>query len=178
MKLGHWVAAIDPGTSESAFLLLDTKEMRVRTCSFASNEKILNEVYVLADASMEATQPGALVIERMENFGNIVGRDILETAEWSGRFYQNYWTHSGGHEPHWLPRRQVKMHLCGTMRATDAHVRQALLDIWGDRKRALGKKSAPGPLYGVAGHLWSALALAVTYHQCRGLAAVPKLRTA
>ena len=173
----RWVAAIDPGTTESALLVYDPVEQRVKRSLFASNDQILNEVYRLADASLESTQPGALVIERMENYGNIVGRDILETAEWSGRFFQQFWVHSGGQEPHWLPRRQVKMHLCGTMRATDAHVRQALLDIWGDRKRALGKKSQPGPLFGVAGHLWSALALAVTYHQCRGLTAVPRLAT-
>jgi len=56
-------------------------------------------------------------------------------------------------------RRDVKMHLCGSARAKDANIRQALLDRLGP----VGTKKAPGPLYGVKSHIWAALAVAVTY---------------
>jgi hypothetical protein len=42
------------------------------------------------------------------------------------------------------------------MRAKDANIRQALIDKLG----AVGTKKAPGPLYGISGHLWAALAVA------------------
>ncbi|HET6477318.1 MAG TPA: hypothetical protein VFH93_14740 [Thermoleophilia bacterium] len=44
----------------------------------------------------------------------------------------------------------------------DANIRQALLDRFGG-PAAVGRKAAPGPLYGIARDVWSALAIAVTY---------------
>jgi hypothetical protein len=46
--------------------------------------------------------------------------------------------------------------------ANDAAVRDALLQLWGGKVEAMGSKKAPGPLYGMASHRWSALAVAVT----------------
>ncbi|MBV8782506.1 MAG: hypothetical protein JO353_14005, partial [Phycisphaerae bacterium] len=49
-------------------------------------------------------------------------------------------------------------------RAKDGNIRQALIDRFGPTKeRAIGKKKSPGPLYGMSGDCWSALAVAVTY---------------
>jgi hypothetical protein len=48
------------------------------------------------------------------------------------------------------------------MRAKDPNVRQALLDKIGP----VGTKKNPGPLYGVSGHGWSALAVAVYASEC------------
>jgi hypothetical protein len=56
----------------------------------------------------------------------------------------------------------VKLHLCGSSRAKDPNVRTALLDRFGGAG-AKGTKAAPGPLYGIAADLWSALAIAVTW---------------
>jgi len=55
----------------------------------------------------------------------------------------------------------VKLHLCGSARAKDTNIRQALIDRYGG-SAAIGKKAAPGPLYGVSKDVWSALAVAVT----------------
>ena len=45
----------------------------------------------------------------------------------------------------------------------DANIRQALIDRYGPGKdRAIGRKLSPGPLYGLSGDCWSALAVAVT----------------
>ena len=57
------------------------------------------------------------------------------------------------------------------MRAKDANVRAALIDRFGPSKRkAIGLKATPGPLYGVHSHMWSALAVAVTYGDRRDAA--------
>lgn len=53
-------------------------------------------------------------------------------------------------------RRDIKIHLCGTVKAKDGNIRQALIDKHG----APGTKKSKGPTYGVSGHLWAALAVA------------------
>lgn len=96
-----------------------------------------------------------MVIEQMACYGMAVGKEVFDTVFWSGRFAQAY----GG--CHLLkPRGEVKMHLCHSMRAKDANIRQALIDRFGP----VGTKNNPGVLYGIKSHLWSALALAVTVH--------------
>jgi hypothetical protein len=63
-------------------------------------------------------------------------------------------------------RRDVKLRLCGTVKAKDANVRQALIDMFpktgGGKIPQIGTKAQPGPLYGVASHAWAAVAVAVT----------------
>jgi hypothetical protein len=49
------------------------------------------------------------------------------------------------------------------MKAKDANIRQALIDIYGGNDKAIGNKKTPGPLYGIKGDLWAALAVAVTF---------------
>jgi hypothetical protein len=106
-----------------------------------------------------AAQPAILVIEQIEGMGMAVGREVFETVCWAGRFCEAWEAH--GWPVVWLTRRAVKLHLCGTSRAKDTNVRQALLDRYGGK--AATKKG--GPLYGMKSHLWSALALAVTYRE-------------
>ena len=64
-------------------------------------------------------------------------------------------------------REDVKLHLCGSPRAKDANIRQALIDRWGGKAEAVGTVKKPGPLYGVKSHAWSALAVAVTALETR-----------
>ena len=61
-----------------------------------------------------------------------------------------------------LPRRAVKLALCGDSRAKDANIRQELIDRFGG-SAAIGRKAAPGLLYGISRDASSALAIAVTY---------------
>jgi len=89
------------------------------------------------------------------SYGMPVGREVFETVRWIGRFQQAW------HKPEevrLIYRRDVKLHLCGSMRAKDPHVWQALIDKLGP----VGTKASPGPLYGVKSHARSALAVAVT----------------
>jgi len=62
-----------------------------------------------------------------------------------------------------ISRKDVKLHLCGTLQKIgDKQIREALIERFGPgEKAAKGLKKQPGPLYGVAGHYWAALAVAV-----------------
>jgi hypothetical protein len=87
-----------------------------------------------------------------------VGREVFETCVWIGRFVQAW-----GAKHAMVYRSEVKSHLCHSAKAKDSNVRTALIDRWGGKVKAIGNKRAPGPLYGIAGDEWSALAVAVTY---------------
>lgn len=83
------------------------------------------------------------------------GPHVLLTQRWSGRMEQACYT--SGTPCHFLPRLDVKMHLANG-RAKDPQIRAALIDRFG------GTYKKPGPaLKGIAGHAWSALAVAVTW---------------
>lgn len=106
----------------------------------------------------DANLVDALAIEMIASYGMPVGREVFETCVWIGRFIEAW----GG--PYTLVyRKDVKLHLCGQPRAKDSNIRQALIDRYGGKDRAVGKKATPGPLYGVSADVWSALAIAVTF---------------
>lgn len=144
------ILAIDPGPETSAWLLWDGRaEQFGGECP---NEKLLETIHVglLYDV---------LVIEKVACMGMAVGAEVFETVFWSGRFAQ---VAEADRKPwHRLTRGQIKMHLCGSMQAKDANIRQALIDKLGKP----GVKKQPGPTYGVSGHLWAALAVAITWQE-------------
>ena len=118
------------------------------------NETLRRAFYVGSFAPL-----ASVVIEKVEGFGMAVGAEVFETVFWSGRFAE------AAHPlpVHRIGRKAVKLHLCGTHRAKDSNVRQALIDRYGGKDTAIGRKASPGPLYGVSGDVWAALAVAVTF---------------
>jgi hypothetical protein len=145
---------LDPGTSQSALVILDGN--RILDHLLDSNEVVLG--YLEKCETPEIP----LVIEQMASMGMAVGQEVFATVFWSGRFAQAY-----GYQFFQLPRVQVKRHLCGTHRATDTNVRAALLDLWGGKEKAIGRKASPGPLHGIHSHLFSALGIARTWYDTR-----------
>jgi hypothetical protein len=104
-----------------------------------------------------------IAIEMIASYGMAVGREIFETCVWIGRFMQAW---RNPKAVRLIYRRDVKLRLCGTVKAKDANVRQALIDMFpktgGGKIPQIGTKAQPGPLYGVASHAWAAVAVAVT----------------
>jgi hypothetical protein len=91
-------------------------------------------------------------------YGMSVGAEVFETCVWIGRFIEAWgrtWTK--------IYRKEVVTHLCGSARAKDSNVRQRIIDIYGGKDKAIGKKANPGPLYGLSGDMWQALGVAITY---------------
>jgi hypothetical protein len=146
------ILAIDPGTTSSGWALLDDGHLQ---CSgVVSNAEML---------LMVAESTSDIAIEMIASYGMAVGREVFETCIWIGRFIQ------AARNPdavRLVYRRDVKLHLCGSPKAKDANIRQALLDMFprtgGGKTPQIGTKSQPGPLYGVSSHAWAALAVAVT----------------
>lgn len=145
------ILAIDPGPTESAAVFYETTTGLVTSAGKKPNEELLR--YLRTPAG-----PVEVVIEKVESFGMAVGVEVFETVFWSGRFAE-------AADPlpvHRIGRKAVKLHLCQSMRAKDSNIRQALIDRYGGPD-AIGRKATPGPLYGIAGDVWSALAVAVTW---------------
>lgn len=149
------VFAIDPGPEESAWCVWDGE--RVESCGIEDNRVLFKGLMEVPMGDM------AGAIEMVQSFGMAVGAEVFETCWWTGRFCAA-WCLATHTEMARVFRRDVKLSLCGTARAKDSNVRQALIDRFGGSKRAaIGVKKAPGPLYGVRSHVWSALAVAVVW---------------
>lgn len=144
------ILAVDPGPKESGWCRYEGG--RVIESGVAPNDKMLEIVIVAAQ-----NEADVLAIEMIASYGMAVGKDVFETCVWIGRFLQA-WELMGAPPGRLIYRKDVKLHLCGSPRAKDPNVRQALLDMLGPQ----GNKKSPGPLYGVKSHAWSAVAVAVT----------------
>lgn len=145
--------AIDPGTTESGWCVL--QDGLVRDSGVDSNERILALLIARMPSEPNRYSYDQIAIEMIASYGMAVGREVFETCVWIGRFQQAW------HDPHAVRlvyRRDVKLHLCGSPRAKDPNIRQALLDKLGPQ----GTKKEPGPTYGVKSHAWAALGVAVT----------------
>lgn len=143
------ILAIDPGPKQSAYVLWNGE-----TCLEA--KIIVNEVIreLLENGDYEQC-----AIEMVACFGMPVGREVFETCLEIGRFTQCAGRMHG--EPKLIYRRDIKHHFCNNAKAKDANIRQAILDRFGGKEAAVGKKANPGPLYGIKSHLWSALAISL-----------------
>lgn len=152
------VLAIDPGPERSAYVLYDG-ERGVRDFQQMQNLELLT--YLKIERHLLKLR---LAIEGVQSFGMPVGREVFDTCIWIGRFIEAF---GGSHTI--VYRSDVKLHLCRSARAKDPMIRQALIDRFGPgRDKAVGKKKTPGPLYGIASHCWSALAVAVYWHDTHG----------
>jgi len=146
---------IDPGTTQSGWVLLGDNTV---ICSGVNqNDEVLG---ALENYYMEGAD---IAIEMIASYGMPVGREVFETCVWIGRFVQAW---PQPQAVRLVYRKDVKLHLCGTPRAKDPNVRQALIDLYpatgGGKTPQIGTKSQPGPLFGVSSHAWPALGVAVT----------------
>ena len=185
MTLIHTLA-IDPGTTKSGWCyLVDDQPMDY---AWFDNEKIYALIKALACP---------VVIEDIEHLGMPVGRDVFQTIRWTGRF--DYLAREVMQQPvTYITRSKVKLSLCGSPRANDSTIRQAIIDRYGGDQVAIGGKKCkkckgkgwfgrsrekcshcgdgtgifdgtgyetpPGVLKGISGHVWSALAVGLTYY--------------
>ena len=156
--------AIDPGNVESAWVRFDGQ--RVIDFRKCENSEIIADLsghtgYLDADH---------LAIETLHARGMPTAQEEMEMQLWAGRFIQAF-----DYGPFTKVRRiDEKITLCGSARAKDGNIRQALIDRFGGKEKAIGKKKTPGPLYGVSGDVWQALAIAVTWFELH----YPKLKSA
>ncbi|MFY2643729.1 hypothetical protein ACOTDF_19390 [Achromobacter insuavis] len=155
--------AIDPGPEESGWCVM--LEDTVVHSGVMPNSELLEYV----QRNHIRINPTRLAIEMIASYGMPVGREVFETCLWIGRFVQAW------HDPEAVRlvyRKDVKMHLCGTTKAKDGNVRQAIIDLYpasgGGATPQIGTKAKPGPLYGVSSHAWPAIGVALTVQAMQG----------
>ena len=180
--------AIDPGNKVSAWVVFrpwrhpDGKSSPFKIISFGRLENTNLRMY-LRRIPKDKRVKSRLITEMLRARGMPTSNEEFETCVQIGRVIQA-----------WLPgtwsyafRGDIKLCLCGDSRAKDPNVRQALIELWGGEKRALGGKKCskckgkgwfgagrpvctgchgegweikPGPLNNIASDEWAALAVA------------------
>ena len=143
------IFAIDPGTTHSGLVIM--VDGRVTSSGVLENREMLDEIAIHRGTPMAC--------EMIASYGMAVGKEVFETCVWIGRFMERA---DNPDAVRLVYRKDVKLHLCGSPRAKDANIRQALIDRWGGKAEAIGTIKKPGPLYGVKSHAWAALGVAVT----------------
>ena len=133
------ILAIDPGNEKSAFVYYDTIDEIIPLKGIVTNREML--------LCVKAGKDDHLAIEGMACHGRPVNKEVFETCLWIGRFIE-----ASPNNHSFVYRLDEKIFLCGSMKAKDTNIRQALIDL-------LGKEKTKG----CAKDIWAALAVAVTY---------------
>lgn len=152
------ILAIDPGSAQSAWVIYDIETKRPIQFGIEPNEKLLERF--TKDPKIYAHK---LAVEMISCYGMSVGTSVFDTCVYIGRLIQAWETSNPGLPWEFIYRKEEKMLLCNSMRANDSTIRQAIMDRYGStRRKAIGIKKYPGPLYKIRKDIWAALAVAIT----------------
>ena len=147
---------IDPGPEESAVVAITETGEVVRKGQYVENTGMEARLKGLR-CELKATC--RIAVEDFAPYGKHLGQESMATIRWIGVF--EYVCHAKR-----IDRPTIKLALCDVRSAKDSDVRDALVHKYGPGKAtAVGRKATPGPLYGITGHLWPALAVAVVLAQ-------------
>ena len=147
------ILGIDPGTSLSAYCVMDSEDMsRILDKGKVENEELIGIV--------KAGYFDVCVVECFRNYGSPVGDYTFDTAYFIGRIMQ-----VAGEQFRRIYRSDVKMNVCHTMKAKDGNIRRALIDRFAvhDKARGTGTIKNKDFFYGVSADIWSAVGICVTY---------------
>lgn len=154
------ILAIDPGNIESGYAVIQMPEFELIEFGKVKNEELL---YYIEDRFVYDTTIDAIAIEMVASYGMAVGKSVFDTCVWIGRFTQAL----ANDGVDYVYRKDEKMCLCGSMKAKDSNIRQALIDRYAkhDFKNGKGVKKNPDIFYGVSKDVWQAIAVGVTYYE-------------
>lgn len=153
------IFAIDPGNTHSGFAIIRMPDFALCEFGKIQNEELLE----MLEAYSRANAVDVFAIEMVASYGMAVGKDVFETCVWIGRFIQAI-----HHKDHaFVFRKDEKIYLCGSLKAKDSNIRQALIDRYAkfDFKSGKGVKKKPDTFYGVSKDAWQAIAVGVTYFE-------------
>jgi hypothetical protein len=150
------IIAIDPGCTESAYVLIDDDLRPIEFGKF-HNENVRCEVRRLFNTHFSVR----VAVEMVASYGMAVGKEVFDTCVWVGRYselFDGYVT--------LIYRQEEKLNLCGTKQAKDSNIIQALVDRFacGVPNKGKGSKKAPGWFYGFSKDIWQAYAVGITYY--------------
>ena len=157
--------AIDPGNKFSAYVVMDMETYKPIMFEKIPNDDLIEKIRHITVSFVVAV----FVIERVENFGMAVGREVFDTCEWIGRFSQEI-MHTCGTYPDYVFRNEEKQVICHSNKAKDTNIRRALIDRFAkhDLKNGKGTQSNRDFFYGFAKDVWAAFAVGYTWLRIKG----------
>lgn len=170
------IIGLDPGPEFGGLVVID-ESLKVRgSYSQKAPDKVIYSPFFLFDGDV------TIVVEGLSPRGGATpgqmyarwGRTI-ETAEMIG-YYRRLAQERNWEFVKMLPS-TWRAHLCGTAGASDALTKACVREVYeqlglakgGGKQPAVGIKSQKGPLYGVKGHAWDALGVALAWMQSENL---------
>jgi hypothetical protein len=140
------ILAIDPAPLNSGYCIIDSDNYKPLIFGKIENNSLMDLI--------KDYEYNHMAIEMIASMGMVVGASVFDTCVWIGRFIQ-----SSKSSYSYIYRKDEKMNLCGSMKAKDSNIRQALIDRFGE----VGTKNNQGWFYGFKADIWSAYAVGVTY---------------
>jgi len=163
------ILAIDPGNIESGVVLIREKDLKPLIAEKIENEQLLFKICsgeyqdFYRDESINHVS-----IEMIASYGMTVGKSVFETCVFIGRLKETIYFVNQLSEVQikYIYRKDEKMNLCGSMKAKDSNIVQALIDRFAPNTSNKGKgtKKEPGWFYGFKKDIWQAYAVGVTYY--------------
>lgn len=153
--------AIDPGDEYSAFVFMDMETYKPLYFAKEKNEECMG--HMISYCVNPQNNVTNCAIEMLASYGMSVGKTVLFTATWVGRFHERLSDYIENID--YIYRRDEKLCICGQMKAKDSNIRQALIDRFAkfDFKNGRGTKENPDWFYGFKADIWAAAAVATTW---------------
>lgn len=180
----EYILGIDPSNKASAFCLVELPSLKPVNFGFLPENDMLDYVENCPCANDKTVY---LAIEGMQNLGQVIGKDVFNTAYLVGRLYERaslvpildgYWTDNKvcdtfvcGHsykDIQLIFRNQEKKVICGkASRVKDKDIRQALINRFAkfDFKNGKGTKQNQDWFYGFSKDVWQAYAICCTAYE-------------
>ena len=149
------ILAIDVGTTETGYCLMDKNTYKPLKFGKIDNNELLKIV--------KEEEYNELVYEEFQSYGMPIGISTITSITWNGRYIQSALDREK--KVGFVYRKDEKINLCGSMKAKDSNIRQALIDRFAqfDFKNGKGNKSKRDFFYGFSKDVWAAYAVGVTY---------------
>lgn len=165
--------AIDPGSSKSAYVIMDADTFVPMEFDKIENRELLSRVVWWQDAAA-AGYPAfdcAVIETIVGSYGSSIGKTTFDTAIMIGRLEQALFSFAPVEK---IPRQTIRAHLCPKIRANDKTVRGALIARFArfDKERGKGTKAQQDFFYGFSADIWSAFAVGTVWLD-RGMSARP-----
>lgn len=174
------VHALDPGSEDTGCVSIVVETGEVTYAAIEPNRNVLAAVRRIDSDEV-------LAIEYPFCRGQLMQQQTIDMVCWIGRFIEAFGCDDRVVR---IDRLKVKLAICGITSAKDRQVRQAIIDRYGGQHKAIGAvkchvcsgkgwrgrgrptcpackgakwRHPPGPLHGIKGDEWSALAVAITF---------------
>ena len=150
-----YVIGVDPSSIHSAMVLCKGFALTPIDKVLVDNENFI--VHFKKTIKEYKKKDLFVAIEGLECLGQIVGKNVFDTAYFIGRLLQICVDNKVTTKI--IYRKEEKIVICHDIYANDSKIRQTLIDEFGEK----GTKNNPGFFYGFSKDIWNAFAVAVVY---------------